>query len=218
MSAQLPLEFEYRASQSGDDFIVGNANVEAVQWLDKWPDWHAPFLVIYGESGCGKSHLCEVFKEATGAQDITLQLDPYEAMGKTDVAVIDDVDDLLETSEQELFHLYNFAKENQKTVLLTAHKPCSQWQIKLADLKSRMGAIPVVGIAQPDEQLIEMLFAKLFHDRQLRVDREVLSYLLMRCERSFKAANDLVRAIDRFALAEKRKITIPLVRDVLMQE
>ena len=59
------------------------------------------------------------------------------------------------------------------------------------------------------------MLVKLFADRQLRVGPEVIRFLVARMERSLGAARTLVAAIDRAALAGRRRVTIPLVRDVL---
>jgi len=59
-----------------------------------------------------------------------------------------------------------------------------------------------------------VVLTKLFSDRQIFVPQEVVQFLLPRLERSFAAMRDIVEAIDRKALAEKRKVTVPLVRDL----
>ena len=67
----------------------------------------------------------------------------------------------------------------------------------------------------PDDTLITAVLVKQFTDRQLKVDVEVISYMLTRMERSFDAARRVVGAIDDLALEERRNITVPLVRRVL---
>ena len=61
------------------------------------------------------------------------------------------------------------------------------------------------------------MLVKQFRDRQLRIDEDVISFMLARMERSFEAARHMVRAIDEAALRERRNITVPLVRKVLEQ-
>jgi len=217
-SEQLLLEFDHRPSMSGDDFLVSACNAEAVAWLDRWLEWPAPFVVIYGEAGCGKSPLAEVFRLATQARTLVLSTDPYETMDGEHVGIIEDVDRLIEGAQNELFHLYNYAKENNTQILMTARTPPAQWNISLADLKSRMGAVPVVEIGQPDDALIEAVLVKLSSDRQLRIERSVVTYMMGRMERSFEAAQRLIKAIDDEALASSRKITIALVRSVLQDQ
>ena len=62
------------------------------------------------------------------------------------------------------------------------------------------------------------MLVKQFADRQLKVDDDVIGFLLRRMERSFAAARAMVGAIDDLALAERRNITVPLVRRVLETE
>ena len=88
----------------------------------------------------------------------------------------------------------------------------------LPDLASRLRAAPSVAIREPDEQLLGALLVKLFNDRQIRVGTDVLHYILPRIERSFEAVRDLVETADRRAMIEKRRISIPLLREILTQE
>ncbi|NVJ90144.1 MAG: DNA replication protein [Methylocystaceae bacterium] len=211
---QIPLAFDYRPSMSGEDFLVSDSNREAVAFLDLWPQWPSPFVIIYGEAGCGKSHLAQVFSEATKAIEIKLNVDPYISMGDHKTGVVENVDRLLADNQQALFHLYNFAKENDAHILLTSRTSPALWDIQLADLKSRIGAASVIEIGQPDDTLIEAVLVKQFADRQLHVERDVVAFMLTRMERSFDQARLLVNEIDQQSLAQKRKITIPLVRSV----
>ena len=63
--------------------------------------------------------------------------------------------------------------------------------------------------------LIAGVMVKLFTDRRLVVDDEVIRYALPRIERSFAAARRLVADLDAAALGSRRKITLSLVRSVL---
>src|SRR5690606_27121087 len=79
--------------------------------------------------------------------------------------------------ETALFHLYNALAERRGSILLTATEPPARWGLRLADLRSRIAALPAVSIRPPDEALIQGVLVKLFADRQLRVDPELVSYL-----------------------------------------
>ena len=90
-----------------------------------------------------------------------------------------------------------------------------RWGTRLADLRSRLVASTAVAIGPPDDALIAAVLVKLFADRQLKVDEEVIAYMMARMERSLEEARRLVGLVDGTALAERRNITVPLVRRVL---
>ncbi|MBR4315699.1 MAG: DNA replication protein, partial [Alphaproteobacteria bacterium] len=66
---QLPLLLEHRRLLGREDFLVSPCNVEAVEWIDLYPDWNNNFaVVILGEKSSGKTHLSWLFSEKTGAK------------------------------------------------------------------------------------------------------------------------------------------------------
>ena len=216
---QLTLAFEHRASLSGEDFLIAPCNREAVQWLDQWHDWPSPVLALYGPSGCGKTHLTRVFMAQANGTDITNDVqkdaDPSQLLAPSGAYVIDDAEGLAAgESAENLLHFYNVAKEIGAKILITAEHPPARWVFSIPDLASRLKAATAVGIGAPDDALIGGLLAKLFADRQLKIDDDVLPYMLARMERSFDGARKLVGVIDDLALSKHRNITIPLVRQV----
>lgn len=215
---QLAIPFEHRPALGGEDFLVTSANAGAVAWTDRWPDWQAPCLTVWGPEGCGKTHLSRVFLARTGGGLLDragLARAAAEAPGK--VHVVEDIDraPLADAEAEALFHLYNGAKEAGGYLLLTARLAPSRWLVALPDLRSRLLAAPAVEITAPDDDLLTALLVKQFADRQLRVEAEVISYLVPRMDRTFRAAREIVAAIDAEALARRRNVTVPLARDVL---
>jgi chromosomal replication initiation ATPase DnaA len=216
---QLTLTFEHRTSLSGEDFLIAPCNREAVQWLDRWQSWPSPVLVLYGPAGCGKTHLTHVFLAATGGRDITDEFshddDPSAYLSQSGAFVVEGIEALLaDGSDEKLFHLYNVARELDAKILFTAESPPSRWETKLPDLASRFKAATAIGIGPPEDELIGALLVKHFSDRQLKVDEDVIPYVLARMERSFEAARDVVSKADALALSKHRNITIPLMRQV----
>ena len=227
--SQLPLDFTHRPAMGAEDFLVSPCNAEAVGWLDRWPHWqdHAklgPALVLYGPGGCGKSHLLQVWRHRSGAPQVAATEPnvpdwdslPALAMAANALA-LDDADRFLPDTAAEamMFHLFNRLAASGGTLLLTATLPPSLWRFSLADLRSRLMAAPAVAVQPPDDALLSGLLVKLFADRQLRVGDEVIGFLVTHMERSFNTARLLVAALDEAALAEQRRITVPLARAVL---
>ena len=87
--------------------------------------------------------------------------------------------------DRPLLHFYNATAERGGSLILTANLPPPKWQTKLADLSSRLAALPVASILPPDEILLRAVLIKLFSDRRSVVSLDVIDYLSVRIERSF---------------------------------
>lgn len=221
---QLTFDLGHRSALGRDDFLIADSNRDAVSWIDLWPEWPAPALVLYGPAACGKTHMAAVWSAQTNAISInpeelaTASADELFARGEH--YLIDPVDPWIgdRAAETTLFHLYNLAKENKRTLLLTMRVPPVRLSFAIPDLASRLRAAPGVAIHAPDEMLLGAVLVKMFADRQIQIGEDVLNYILPRMERSFAAARDLVTKADQQALAEKRPISVPLIRQVLMSQ
>ncbi len=224
-ASQLALDFDHRPSLGGEDFLIATPNAEAVRWLDAWPDWPAPALVIFGPAGSGKTHLAQVFQAKSRARRVTpadlRESQPPAYLGDAPAAILEDADGVCgpggENSEEAVLHLYNHLAESGRHLMLTAKQPPARWGIGLKDLASRLNKASQAGIGAPDDALIAAVLVKQFADRQLKIDADVISFMLTRMERSFEAARAMVAAIDAEALSQRRNITLPLVRQVLDQ-
>lgn len=221
MLEQIPLDLGHRTALGRNDFLVAPNNHDAVAWIDLWPEWPAPCLVLYGSVASGKTHLGAVWAERSAA--ICVKASSINEDVIRDIAdmkhhvIIEDGDSLIGNivGEKGLFHLYNIFKEEGRSILLTLLEPPVRRAFALPDLASRLRAAPSVAIREPDEQLLAALIVKLFNDRQIRIGEEVLQYILPRIERSFEAVRDLVERADNKAMIQKRGITVPFIREIL---
>jgi chromosomal replication initiation ATPase DnaA len=222
-SGQLPFDFVHRPDFSADAFIVAASNMAAHSWVGRWPDWPAPGLAVHGPAGSGKSHLGAIWQGRSDAATIEpTALDPERVpilLGGARAALIDWSAEiaLSDPGERALVHLYNLLAEQGGHLLLLARTPPARWPIRLADLRSRLAALPAVRIDPPDDALLRALFAKLLADRQLDAAPDAIAYLMARMERSFVAVQSLVADLDRRALAAGRRITIALARETLSE-
>ncbi|TFF21960.1 hypothetical protein E3C22_15015 [Jiella endophytica] len=217
MARQLPLDLPHRPSHARDDLVVSAANRLAVEAVDAFPDWPHPVLLVTGPAGSGKSHLAEVWAGEAGAvvaggHDLgaILRADDFRV-------VVDDVD-RAGVDEAALFALVNAARLGGGSLLLTSRVPPAALDIAMPDLRSRLAAATIAALGAPDDALLTGVLAKLFADRQIEVEPGALRYLVERMERSLDDARRIVAAVDREALAEKKKVTRPLLRRVLGEE
>ncbi len=219
---QIPLDLGFRHAFGRSDFHIGQSNRDAVGWIDRWPDWPAPVLILQGPAASGKSHLSAVWRDISDAvlvkPDMLVSATAESIFSLGDALVLDGLDPWLgdRAAETTLFHLYNMLKEEQKTMMVTMRMASNRADFIIPDLASRFRAAPSVGIHEPDDLLLASVLIKLFSDRQLSASNDVISYLLPRMERSFAAARDIVKRADHKALSQKRGISVPLMRDVLV--
>lgn len=223
---QLPLDLPHRPARGRDAFLIAPCNADAVRWIDGWPDWPAPALVLHGPAGSGKTHLLTVWAGAAGAEIWEARslrvADLDQRLGDARALAIDHADALAEAGAEEagdaLFHLYNMMRERGGHLLLAAREAPARWDFGRADLRSRLAAAPSVALGAPDDELLAAVLTKLFADRQLPVGPEVIRYLTPRMPRTFAAAGAIVADIDRLALAERRRVTTALARRVLGED
>ncbi len=64
---QLVLDLAHRQALGAEDFLVSRSNSEAVELIDRWPDWPHPASVVIGTQGSGKTHLAHVWQLRSSA-------------------------------------------------------------------------------------------------------------------------------------------------------
>lgn len=216
---QLPLALSFRPALNAEDFLVADCNETAVAWVDRWPDWPGPGLIVHGAQGSGKTHLIQVWAARSNATVI-----PAAELGGigdgnrhgSDVAV-DGIDAVAGHAEREqaLLHLYNETAAHGGKVLMTTPLPASRLDVRLPDLASRLRSAASAEILAPDDAVLAAVLVKQFADRQLVPPAAVIAYLIARMERSFEAARNLVDRLDRASLGAGRPISLALVRRTL---
>jgi chromosomal replication initiation ATPase DnaA len=214
---QLAFALPHAESLTRDNFLEGPANAAGLALIDAWPEWPGRTVLLIGPEGSGKSHLAAIWAEAAGARSITahaLTAANVPTALATCALVVEDLKPA-DLDERALFHLLNLAREDQAYVLITARVPPASFEIELRDLRSRLRALPIVSLQEPDDQLFRALIVKFCADRQLAVDESVVGYLVTRIERSYAAVRQAVELLDREALSLGRPVTRALAAEVL---
>lgn len=216
MPSQLPLPLETRRTFAREDFIVGPGNSAAIGFVDAWPVWPAPAAALYGPAGSGKSHLATVWAARADAQILEAAALDEAVLAQASALVIENADHapLSASAEKALFALL----ERGHTLLLTGREMPSAWPARLPDLASRFRALLAFPLWAPDDAMLEALAKKLFADRQLPVPDAVVTQMVRALERSPAAVRDFVAHADQAALAQKRPITLGLIRELLAKD
>ncbi len=200
--------------------MVSKANKEAYLWVMRWPNWPSRCLAIYGDNGCGKTHLSYIWQKKTKAnrlQGVDFNKAPLSTLLDASPFFILDEAHLINQGEK-LFHLYNHLTLSKGGILFLSKTPPAHWVAGLPDLRSRLNTIPAIKIHPPDDALLSDVIQKLFSDLQVKVDESVINFLLIHMERSFDSARLWVNLLNTRALTQKRNITIPLAREILSEQ
>lgn len=224
-TVQLPLDLQFRPAYGRDDFLVTGSNKDAVAMIDAWPSsWGGfPALTIFGPAGSGKSHLAAVWAKRTDAASLSpaqfAQMEPHDIVALERHVALERLDLLSgdEKLEQKLFHLYNAMNAGKHSLLLTSHVAPAKIDFALRDLSSRLRASSAVEIRQPDDDLFCYVLAKQLHDQGFVVPEKVAKYAVERMERSWPVMDSLVALLALRATAEKKGITVALVRAALLE-
>jgi len=219
---QLVLDIAPPAAPAFANFVAG-ANREgysAVEGLAAGTGIE-PRIYLWGESGSGKSHLLRaaVAAAGTGAAYVAAgaALPASETVPAGALLAVDDADRLDAEAQIALFSLSNAAAAGQLRLLVAgAHAPA---HLRLRpDLATRLGAALVFRL-QPltDEEKADAL-RRHAQTRGLRLSDEAIGYLLVHARRDLPSLLVLLDALDRYSLAAKRAVTVPLIREVLQPD
>ena len=191
----LPLDWP----QAADDrrFIVSDANRDAFEHFRSWSLWAVKATMLSGPRRSGRSLLARAFVARVGGR----LFDGAESC-----------------DEEELFHAWNAAQDSGKPLVMVVDDVPPAWEVGLPDLRTRLAITPVARIAQPDDKLFRSIVRLLFADRGLHMPEDCLKYIADRVERGYWMAERVVETIDRFAIAERARLTLPTVRRALAEE
>ena len=229
----MALDVSLRDSVSFDSFVAGH-NSELVHHLTEVAEGNevlAP-LFIWGESGGGKSHLLNsCFSLAieneqrpmlvslsdlaakNGSEAILADLDEYN------IYLIDGLDHVagMLKWEEKLFQLCNYARDVDRSIIISAIKPPTSMDLRLRDLVTRlMSGLTYQVLPLGEDQKITALQERA-SDRGFEISEEAVKFILNRYRRETGNLFRILDKIDQASLEQKRLITIPFLRSLKLE-
>lgn len=220
MAAQMPMPFTHAPSYAPADFVHAESNAEACRMLEDPSQWPQPVMALVGEEGSGKTHYFHWLASRHAHRWIAAaQVGSAPAETLLFAPLLHMLDDAESVRDEAAFaQLINHARATATPLLLAFRTPPSRVAVALADLRSRLNALPIAEFRAPDDALLAHVLAKEFADRQWRVAPEVLQFLLTRLPRRLASIRRFVEEADRHAMAEGRALTLPFARALLQQQ
>jgi chromosomal replication initiation ATPase DnaA len=193
---QIALPLDWPQGDGDSRFIVGAANQEAFEHFRRFSMWPVKATILTGPRRSGRTLLARTFVERVGGR------------------LFDEAD---HRDEEELFHAWNQAQDTGRALILVADDVPPAWTPRLPDLRTRLAITPVARIDRPDDALFSALIQLHFADRGLHIPADALRFMSDRLHRDYWAAERAVEAIDRYAIAERARLSLPTVRRALIE-
>jgi DnaA family protein len=213
---QLILDLLPENPPSLDNFVAGG-NAEIVAALSAWalPENRETSLLLYGESGSGKTHLLRACADAYHDAAITPVLDEGIASDDAPSCVaVDNVEALSGDGQIVLFKLFNRLRAAGGRLLTAAGQPPRRLPLR-EDLRTRLGSGLVYRLIPLSDEEKHTALAAQAAARALPLPPGALDYLLVRARRDMRHLMAILAALDRYSLEYQRPITLPLLREVL---
>ena len=193
---QIALPLDWPQNDGDARLIVSDANREAFEHFRKWSMWPVKATILTGPRRSGRTLLARSFVERVGGRLF---------------------DEAERRDEEELFHAWNQAQDTGRPLIMVCDEAPPAWAPALPDLKTRLAVTPVTRIGHPDDALFAALIQLHFADRGLHIPGDALRFMSERLHRDYWTAERAVEAVDRFAIAERARLSLPTVRRALAE-
>jgi len=213
---QLLLDFTYKNNFNEHDFYLSKSNSNAFNLINRWPDWDKKILNISGEKFSGKSHLANIFKSKSKAFLIKgneIDNSIFKSIKLHESIIIDDFEECNE--EEILYSIFNLIDQDSKYLLINSLKPINEIKYRLPDLTSRSKNCLYAVIENPDDELLFAIILKNFSDRQIKVEKKIINFIISRIDRSYRKIDEFIYKIDELSLKKKKPINFKTIKEIL---
>lgn len=225
MNAQLPLGFGGWRTPELDSFWseIDPLVLARMRRLAYAPG--AARVLLTGAADTGKSHLllavCEAAREA-GFNALYLPLSRFDAAAlaepmDADLIAIDELDLAYSSRElsEALFVLINRQHDRGQALVLAARSGPEPSALVLPDLASRLVQAERLRLSEHGDDARKAILLFRAQRAGIPLDPAAAEYLLRHSARDLRSLMQTLSALDTEALARGRRITVPLLREIL---
>ena len=185
-------------------------------------------LLIYGAKDSGKTYLlqalCNQFNNQGKSsfflpvrQAIELSVDILDSLENIELVCIDGLESLVGNKAWEiaLFNLINRSFNSNNRLIFTSAKNIDGMNFELKDLDSRLRKIQSHELHSLADDDILYALKHIANLRCIELGSKEAQYLLTYADRNISDLVKILESLDQLSMEMKRKITIPLIKEVI---
>ncbi len=226
---QIALDIGLASAPAFSNFFAG-PNSAALSHLQLWSGspLRSPVpTYLWGEPGCGKTHLLKAAVSALQQQGARIGwldaavLEPPEFNQAWSAVVLDDCHLYTAVQQHAAFNWFvnavSSADGQPRGVLAAGSVPPADLQLR-DDLRSRLGWGHVYQLHALNEAESRAVLRQQADARGVFLSDEVINFVLSRFTRDLSSLVQLLDQLDGYALQTQRAITVPLIKAMLHSE
>ena len=213
---QLLLNFGSNKNFDKNDYFVSSSNYFAYNLINNWPKWEKKIINLFGDKYSGKTHLSTIFK--TKCKGKFLKSEELNNLNFKDLKVyeciiVDGYNNDVE--ENLLYSIFNLIEQDNKYLLINSRRPINAINFRSKDMLSRAKNCLFAELKPPDDELIFAIILKSFSDRQIKLDKKLLDFIIKRIDRSYRNIHEFIYKIDELSLKKKQSINLKIIREII---
>ena len=213
MTEQQIFNFDSNLIYSEENFIQDSSNLEALNYLSKFPKWENRLINLYGEKKSGKTFLLNILKNKKNFYYLNHNEEfekNFDNLFLKEKLIIDNIF----IDENKMFSLINNFTLHNKYLIISSSVPITSLKVNLKDLKSRLNQFYLLEIKNPSDNLVYSLIMKFFSDNQVVIRKELIQNIVKKIDRSYLRIDDFLTKLNKLSIIKKRKIDYKLINEV----
>ena len=213
MTEQQIFNFDNNSIYSEENFIKDSSNLDAFNYLSKFPNWENRLINLYGEKKSGKTFLLNILKNKKNFFYLNHEDEfekDFDSLFLKEKIIIDNIF----INENKMFSLINNFILHNKYLIISTIDPITSLKVNLKDLKSRLSQFYLLEIKNPSDNLVYSLIMKFFSDNQVVIRKELIENIVKKIDRSHLRIDDFLTKLNKLSIIKKKKIDYKLINEV----
>ena len=185
-------------------------------------------LFIYGTKESGKTFLLQAMCNSYSSMNksslyvplkkvINYGVEIFESLENINLICLDGIEQVISKLEweKEIFNLINKALISKSRLILTSSKNLKSLNFSLPDLESRIKKIQSYELYPIDDKDIFDALKYISQFKSINLGDKEAKYLVTYSQRDISNLVQILESLDQLSMEMKRKITIPLIKEVI---